>query len=481
VAFVSCFLEKIRLKYENKTKHIRPPPVDGYEAMNQTDKTLNLDLIHKAQRGDRADQATLTALIRPKVYAYVYRMTLDVHTAEDLSQETIVSLIQNLQKLTINDPCCLWAWVYKTALNQIRDNYNRQRVIQSGTMEMKQVLKSRNRGGWTAPGGPEHLTHQELLNAVSKAINSLRLRYRNILTLRCFQELSYAEIAQTMGKSELAARLLFYRAKRSLVRQLVRDGFKKSQLLPALTLFAAATIAPIEKASATAVTAAAIHTGLGVKLLAIVGTTKLGIGIAAVAVLALIPLSTIVTNKTNSGRLFHIVEQPVVARSNLAYPAAIRASYDPDQSGWKGALESQSHTDLTHAPGAIRLEQWLDRPAGPDRYWLHIPKDHWIDITFGGEITDGEGDDIFITERCCHAEQADVFLVDDNENSFPLAAVHVPASGQHLVVTYGFDLAGLKLPFAPTAVRIKTTNEGYQEYRSAELGLELLSVRARVK
>jgi len=474
-------LEKIRLKYENKTKHIRPPPVDGYEAMNQTDKMLNLDLIQKAQKGDRASQTTLTELIRPKVYAYVYRMTLDVHTAEDLSQETIVSLIQNLQKLTFIDPSCLWAWIYKIALNQIRDNYNRQRVIQNGTMEMKQALKSRNREGWTAPGGPEQMTHQELLGAVSRAINALKLQYRNILTLRCFQELSYAEIAQTMGNSELAARLLFHRAKRSLVRQLARDGLRKSQLPLALTLFAAATVAPLEKASAAAVTAAAIHTGLGVNLLSVVGTTKLGIGIAAVAVLALIPLSTIVTNKTNSGRLFHIVEQPVVNQETLAYPAAIRASYDPDQSGWKGALESQNHTALAHAPVDMQLQQWLDNPAGPDRYWLHIPRDHWIEITFGGEITDGEGDDIFIVERCCHGERADVFIIDDNDNSFLLAAVHVPASGQHLVVTYGYDLAGLETPFAPTAVRIKTTNEGYQEYSSAEPGLELLSVRARIK
>ncbi len=462
-------------------KHIRPKAVDGYEAMKQTDKTLNMDLIRKARNGERTAQSSLAALIRPKVYAYVYRMTLDVHTAEDLSQETIVSLIQSLQKLTIEDPSCLWAWIYKTALNQIRDDYNRRRMMQNGTMEMIQTLQSRNREGGTTPGGPEHVAHQELLNAVSRAINTLKLQYRNILTLRCFQELSYAEIAQTMGNSELAARLLFHRAKRSLVRQLARDGFRKSQLPLALTLFAAATVGPLEKASAATVTASAIHTGVGVKMLSVVGTSKLGIGIAAVAVLALIPLSTIVTNKTNSGRLFHVVAEPVIARSNFAYPSAVRAAYDPDRSGWKGALESQSHTGLSHAPVEIRLEQWLEKPAGPDRYWLHMPLDHWIEITFGGEITDGEGDDIFITERCCHGEQADVFLVDDNENLFPLAAVHVSGSGRHIIVTYGFDLADVELPFAPTAVRIKTTNEGFREYRSAELGFELLSVRARTK
>ncbi len=393
--------------------------------MKNNDKTLNLDLIHAAQDGDQTGRATLAELIGPKVYAYVYRMTLDVHLAEDLSQETMVGLIRNLQQLKLNDPMCLWAWIYKTALNQVRDYYNHQRAIQNGNIQMRQSLHSRARRD-RAKTGPETIMHQELLTAVTRAINTLKIQYRNILTLRCFQELSYAEIAQVIDNTELGARLLFYRAKRSLVRQLAREGYSKSKLLTALSLFAAATISPIEKASAATVGAAAIHTGLGIKLL-----------------------------------------------------AAIRASYDPDQSGWYGAMESQSHTALSHAPGQIQLEQWLDNPAGSDKYWLHIPQDHWIEITFDGVIVDGQGDDIFIVERCCHGECAEISLADDNGNVFPLATLQVPYSGQHKIATYGYDLAGLDLPFTPTAVRIKTTNSGYYEYREAMPGMELLNIRAR--
>ena len=314
---------------------------------------------------------------------------------------------------------------------------------------------------------------------MTRAIDTLKIQYRNILTLRCFQELSYSEIARVIGNTELGARLLFCRAKRSLVRQLAREGYNKSRLLTALTLFAAATLSPIEKASAATVSAAAVHTGIGVKMLTVVGTTKLGIMIAAIAAMSLIPLSISIMDDKEAGNLFHTVTQTQAAIVNFAYPTAIRASFDPDSSGWYGALESQSHTSLSHAPGAIRLEQWLENRTGSDKYWLLIQKDHWIEVTFGAPLTDGDGDDIFITERCCHGERAEVFLADDNGSLFPLAALQVSKSGQHAIITYGYDLKGVDLPFTPTAVRIKTTDNGYREYPQATRGLELLNIRAR--
>lgn len=446
--------------------------------MENVNKALNMDLIRKAQNGDQSSRDAIAELIGPKVYAYVYRMILDVHVAEDLSQETMVGLIRNLQQLKLKAPSFLWAWVYKTALNQVRDYWNHQHIIQNRNTQMRQDLHSRT-GKDRAIPVPNNMMQQELLAAVTRAINTLKIQYRNILTLRCFQELSYSEIAQVIGNTELGARLLFCRAKRSLVRQLAREGYNKSKLLTALTLFAAATLSPIEKASAATVSAAAVHTGIGVKILTVVGTTKLGIMIAAIAAMSLIPLSIFTIDDKEAGNLFHVVAQTETTMANLANPTAIRASYDPDAGGWYGALESQSHTNLAHAPGAIRLEQWLENRTGSDKYWLHIPKDHWIEVTFGAPLTDGDGNDIFITERCCHGERAEVYLVDDNDHLFLLATLQVPKSRRHYIMTYGYDLNGVELPFTPTAVRIKTTNNGYREYRQAIPGLELLNIRVR--
>jgi RNA polymerase sigma-70 factor (ECF subfamily) len=449
--------------------------------MKNKEETLNLNLIHAAQRGDKNSRAELAELIRLKVYAYHYRMTLDAHTAEDLCQETMVSLLEDLGRLTIEEPIFLWAWVYKTALNKIRNYYTGQRIIKTGKTQMKQILSQSVRKDRKGLAGPDYMIHQELLTAVSKAIDKLKLQYRNILTLRCFQELSYAEIAQVTGSSELGARLLFYRAKQSLTRQLARSGFSKSQLLSGLTLFAAATLAPTDKAAAVAVGTATIHTGLGIKLLTIFSSYKFGIGVAAVVALTMIHLGTFIDDGNNPGNFFHPVLETEIAQENLAHPTTISAAYNANQSGWRGGWQSEQQTFHSHAPGRITLEQWLADSNSPDKSWLLLTEDQWIEIMFNGTIIDGAGDDIFITERCCHGEQAEIYLTDNNGNILLLGELRIPRTGEHGLMTYGFDLAKSSPHFSPTAIRIKTTHNGLQEYAGAIPGLELQQVRARVQ
>jgi len=449
--------------------------------MKNKNETLNLDLIHAAQRGDQGSRAELAELIRLKVYAYHYRMTLDAHAAEDLCQETMISFLENLGRLTIEEPIFLWAWVYKTALNKIRNHYNSLRLIKIGQTQMKQIMSQSIPKGRKELTGPDYMIHQELLTAVSKAIDKLKLQYRNVLTLRCFQELSYAEIAQVTGNSELGARLLFFRAKQSLTRQLARSGFSKSQLLSGLTLFAAATLAPTEKAAVASVSAAAIHTGLGIKLLTIFGSYKFSIGVAAVVALTIIPHGTFMNDDNNTGNFFHPVSETDISQKNLAHPATISAAYNADQNGWRGGWLSEQRTLHSHAPGVITLDQWLADSNGPDSSWLHLTEDQWIEITFNGTIIDGAGDDIFITERCCHGERAEIYLTDNNDNIFLLGELRIPRTGEHGLMTYGFNLAKSNPPFSPKAVRIKITNNGLREYAGAIRGFELQQVRARIQ
>jgi len=448
--------------------------------MGSQTQTLTLSLIQSAQRGDADDRSRLAELIRPQVYAYIYRMTLDTHAAEDMCQETMVSLFQSLENLTFEAPGCLWGWIYKTALNQIRDNYHRQRAIQNGIKYMKHALSGSARDNRARRSGPEHVMHQELLNSVTRAIKTLKFQYRNVLTLRCFQQLSFAEIARVLGSSELGARMLFFRAKQSLTQQLKRDGFSKSQLLSGLTLFAAATLAPTEKAAAVTISTAVMHATWLTRIVSVLATTKLGIGLSTLAALSLIPVVLSLIPDRTAGR-FHPVPEADMARGHPAYPTAVRRAYDPDQTGWLGALLRDDHTEQAHHPIAIRLEQWLADPAGPNDTWLHLPQDHWVELTFPGTLIDGAGDDVFITERCQHGETAEVYLVDQDGNTRLLGVLQVPATWEHNVVTYGCDLAGLSKPFPATTLRIKCINSGFYEYRTALPGMELLHVRARIQ
>ena len=82
-----------------------------------------------------------------------------------------------------------------------------------------------------APGALDTAMHKELTQTIWKAMGRLKPRYRQVLTLRCFYQLSYAQIAAITGGSRLQAKVLFFRAKQSLKGQLVRHGLTKSHLL----------------------------------------------------------------------------------------------------------------------------------------------------------------------------------------------------------------------------------------------------------
>ncbi|KKL06375.1 hypothetical protein LCGC14_2596670, partial [marine sediment metagenome] len=75
------------------------------------------------------------------------------------------------------------------------------------------------------------LMRKELSTAVFQAISKLKLGYRNVLALRCFEQMSYSEIAGVMDCSEVRVRVLVFRAQRSLKRQLSRRGFSKALFL----------------------------------------------------------------------------------------------------------------------------------------------------------------------------------------------------------------------------------------------------------
>jgi RNA polymerase sigma-70 factor (ECF subfamily) len=252
-----------------------------------------LHLILRAQRGDTDSASRVAALATDKVFAYLYRIGLDYHLAEDLCQETMVRFTEYLPKLKIKDEHALWAWLYRTAYSRFqqhgRDATRKKRggstVIHS---DLVNSVASDTHGAFNT------VAHKELTQTVWKAMGTLKPRYRQVLTLRCFDQLSYAQIAAVTGGSRIQAKVLFFRAKQSLKGQLVRHGLTRSHLLSALGVFAAATAGPGKQATAAAsVTATSTQVGLGTVLIGTVAT-KLGTAVTATALAGTIAVCTVV-------------------------------------------------------------------------------------------------------------------------------------------------------------------------------------------
>jgi RNA polymerase sigma-70 factor (ECF subfamily) len=240
-----------------------------------------IELVKRAQLGERESLDRLAGLMRARLYAYVYRIVLEQDLAHDIVQETMLEMIRALANLERADR--FWPWLRGIALNMIRRKYadeqHRRKVSMSN-------VKHRQDGPGDIQEGMAKLLSEELKQIVLTGMAQLKPRHRKVLTMRCYEEMEYSEIAELMGCTELGARVLFHRAKRALRKALSRKGFGRGFVPTALVLFGKMT-APSEAAAAkVSITAATVKAGLGAALLEIASSKTAVVSLATAGVLA---------------------------------------------------------------------------------------------------------------------------------------------------------------------------------------------------
>ncbi len=229
-----------------------------------------IELVRRAQLGDKQCLGQLAQQARERLRTYVYRLTQRDDLAEEIVQESLLEMCKVLGKLKKADR--FWPWLYGIAINKLRRHYRteqKQQRLAVSSAKRKGTLKERQ-------DGLENLVSEELKQIISAAMQKLRTRHKAVLIMRCYDGMTHSEIAESMGCSEFSTRMLFLRAKKALQRELSRNGFGKGSLLAALVLFGKMT-AP-SKAAAAQVTVAASTIKVGL-LTGIVGvaTTKTAI------------------------------------------------------------------------------------------------------------------------------------------------------------------------------------------------------------
>ncbi|MHC4456089.1 MAG: RNA polymerase sigma factor [Planctomycetota bacterium] len=239
-----------------------------------------IELVRKAQLGDRQSMSSLARLVRERVYPYIYRLTLNYDLAQDLSQETLLTMFKSLKRLRFEDTNRFWRWVFQTATGKIKSHFRNQQQHKMVQMSIPDSEHLSQHMSSDSGEGLKRLISNELSDMIYDAMVKLNFRQRNVLTLRCFEQLPYSEIAAILDCSEFAAQVLFFRAKRSLKRQLSKHGFSKGLLLTALAAFARATTPAKASSSAAAVTSASTKVSLTATVIGAV-STKLGVTVTA--------------------------------------------------------------------------------------------------------------------------------------------------------------------------------------------------------
>ncbi|MHC4552247.1 MAG: RNA polymerase sigma factor [Planctomycetota bacterium] len=229
-------------------------------------------LIKSAIAGDQQSMNDLVQRVQPRIRAYILRSTLNEDLTEDIVQETMLQLLSSLKTLT--NTSRFWPWLYRIANNKKISHFrkaNRHPVHFSSIQE--HLLESAMHDECDEISDGPAL--KELHGMILKTMEKLTHSERSILSLRCFENMPYNEIAEINGYAQTTARVQFLRARKKLKSNLVKQGLSRKAVLPALVLFGKFTA---DEAVAGTVTASSVSlTGGMTATQTVIATVKVGL------------------------------------------------------------------------------------------------------------------------------------------------------------------------------------------------------------
>ena len=164
------------------------------------------------------DLAALITQFSALLYRVAFAVVRNAAEAEDVVQEAFVRVWEHRRKLPEVEQ--VRAWLVRIALNLALDHTRRSRPVQ-----MDEVIAETARS--FAPGTEQQVMGSEELARVLQAMDRLPKAERMVLVLTAFDELSTAEIASVVDRSQSSVRALLFRARERLKQRLGNDESRK--------------------------------------------------------------------------------------------------------------------------------------------------------------------------------------------------------------------------------------------------------------
>jgi RNA polymerase sigma-70 factor (ECF subfamily) len=130
------------------------------------------------------------------IIRYLYRLTGDYETAQDLAQETFIQAYKGILKT--NSELRLKAWLYRIATNNAWQYYRRKKLL--SFIPFDEFRKS---GTPNVDNQSEKMVEEM---AIQEALCKVPSEQRACLVLHYVEGFKYREIAETLGISEDAVR-----------------------------------------------------------------------------------------------------------------------------------------------------------------------------------------------------------------------------------------------------------------------------------
>lgn len=173
------------------------------------DKTEELRLIRKAVRGNPDAYGRLIVLYQEYLYKIAFLYMKNEQDALDLVGSTILKGFQNIR--TLKKPEWFKTWLTRILINTAKD-------------ELKKIIHYDEIDENTLSRRYQTVTPEEQMD-LNSAIERLPEKYRMVIVLKYFSDLSVHEIAYIMNAPEGTVKAYLSRARDELKKTLKEDYF----------------------------------------------------------------------------------------------------------------------------------------------------------------------------------------------------------------------------------------------------------------
>lgn len=178
------------------------------------------DLIQRARQGHPEAFGDLVRRYQASVYNVCYRLLSERAAAEDLAQEAFIRAYERLA--TFDDTRPFGPWMRRVAANLCLNHLER---LATPSLELEEETTQPQAGPLADAQDPATLAEAtQASDALRAAILALPPRYRAVIEMRHFQDLSYSEMAAALQRPMSDVKSDLFRARKLLAQALRRDA-----------------------------------------------------------------------------------------------------------------------------------------------------------------------------------------------------------------------------------------------------------------
>lgn len=166
--------------------------------------------IIKAKKGNKKALEKIIYMYGDNLFGYIYNMTRDTNTAEDIYQDVWIKVLMNLDSYKESQPFS--PWLITVAKNTIYDYSRKEKKV-----SIRLIINTQED---TQEDPEKELIEKERLQILTEYINQLSEHDKTIIILKYFEELSNDEIANILKSDAKTIKWQLYEAKKRLKKKI---------------------------------------------------------------------------------------------------------------------------------------------------------------------------------------------------------------------------------------------------------------------